>query len=165
MKPRTWAFFCAVQLVGCICIASYSWSYSESFFILLSRLMGFLLLYPGDLPATVLSETLIHVPSRLIFFPVAVASNAMLWAGFSAVWGMLRGRRSLTSYGRYGIALFGAIIVFSVANIVNFYRPVSCFDCFRPDGLPFKLYQEGGFAGGTGLLWQGTKWRQPVKPR
>jgi hypothetical protein len=154
MRRRTWMVFWAVQLVGCV-FTSYSRGDSDSLFIHLSRLVGFLLLYPGNLPATALAETLIHVPAGLIFFPVALGFNAMLWVAFSAVWRTLRGRRSLTPRGRYGIALFGAIVVFSVINIINFYRPVSCFDCFLPHGLPFRLYREGGFAGGAGLIWRG----------
>lgn len=154
MRRRTWIVFCAVQLVGCV-FTRYSRFYSESFFIHLSRLIGFLLLYPGNLPARSLAETLVQVPGGLIFVPVALGFNAMLWAAFSAVWGTLRGRRLITPRGRYGIALFGAIVVFSVTNIIDSYRPVSCFDCLLPHGLPFRLYRGVASSAEVGLYGEG----------
>lgn len=40
--------------------------------------------------------------------------------------------------------------LFAAANVVHFYRPATCFDCFFPYGVPFTMYHEGGFAGGAG---------------
>jgi hypothetical protein len=37
-------------------------------------------------------------------------------------------------------------------NLIHFLRPVNCWDCFFPYGLPFTFFHEGGFAGGGGLL-------------
>jgi hypothetical protein len=56
---------------------------------------------------------------------------------------------------RYGIAFFVVAFVFVAANIRSFLRPVTCFDCFFPYGVPFTLYQEGGYAGGAGIVWRG----------
>jgi len=83
VKRRTWVVFCAVQLVGCI-FASYGTVYSESAFVRWSWLAGFLLLLPGNLPATLLAEKLIHVRADLVFFPVAVGFNAILWTALSS---------------------------------------------------------------------------------
>ena len=83
---RTWVVFCAVQLVGCI-FASYGTVYSESAFVRSSWLVGFLLLLPGNLPATALAEKLIHVRTAIVFFPVAVGFNAILWAALSSAVG------------------------------------------------------------------------------
>ena len=83
MKRRTWVVFCAVQLVGCI-FASYGTVYSESAFVRSSWLVGFLLLLPGNLPATLLAQKLIHVRTALVFFPVAVGLNAIVWIALSS---------------------------------------------------------------------------------
>jgi hypothetical protein len=83
VQRRTWVVFCAVQLVGCI-FASYGTVYSESAFVRSSWLVGFLLLLPGNLPATALAEKLTHVRTALVFFPVAVGSNAILWTALSS---------------------------------------------------------------------------------
>lgn len=83
MKPRTWVVFCAVQLVGCI-FASYATVYSESAFVRSSWLIGFLLLLPGNLPATLLAQELTHVRTAFVSFPVAVGLNAILWIVLSS---------------------------------------------------------------------------------
>ncbi|HEY6388624.1 MAG TPA: hypothetical protein VIX91_23345 [Candidatus Acidoferrum sp.] len=83
MKRRTWVVFFAVQLVGCI-LASYGTVYSESAFVRSSWLVGFLLLLPGNLPATLLAQKLIHVRTAFVFFPVAVGFNAILWIALSS---------------------------------------------------------------------------------
>gem|GEM_PF-5155415 len=75
--------FCAVQLVGCI-FASYGTVYSESAFVRSSWLVGLLLLLPGNLPAALLAQELIHVRTALVFFPVAVGLNAILWIVLSS---------------------------------------------------------------------------------
>jgi hypothetical protein len=154
MKRRTWIVFCAVQLVGCI-FASYGTVYSESAFVGSSWLAGFPLLLPGNLPATMLAQKFVHVRTALVFFPVAIGFNAILWIAFSSLWRTLRGRKPLTPPRRYGIALIGTVILFAIANVINFLRPVSCYDCFFPYGVPFTLYREGGFAGGGGPVWAG----------
>lgn len=83
MTRRTWVVFFAVQLVGCI-LASYGTVYSESVFVRSSWLVGFLLLLPGNVPATLLAQRLIHVRTAFVFFPVAVGINAVLWTVLSA---------------------------------------------------------------------------------
>ena len=83
MKRRTWVVFCAIQLVGCV-FASYGTVYSESAFVRSSWLAGFFLLLPGNLPATLLAQTLIHVRTAFVFFPVAVGLNAIVWITLSS---------------------------------------------------------------------------------
>ena len=101
-----------------------------------------------------LSQKLVHVRPAYIFFPVAVACNAILWISCSAVWRMLRRQRQ-TTFDRYRIALAATCLVFVIANTVHFLRRVTCYDCFFRYGVPFTLYRDGGFAGGGGLVLRG----------
>jgi hypothetical protein len=50
------------------------------------------------------------------------------------------------------IGLLAALSVFAAMNLIHFLRPLTCWDCFFPYGLPFTFFHEGGFAGGRGLL-------------
>jgi hypothetical protein len=61
----------------------------------------------------------------------------------------------MNSSRRYAIAAFAVAIVFVAANARNFLRPITCWDCFFPYGVPFTLYQEGGEGGGAGIVWKG----------
>lgn len=83
MKRRTWVVFCAIQLVGCV-FAGYGMVYSQSAFVRSSWLAGFILLLPGNLPATLVAQTLIHVRTAFVFFPVAVGLNAIVWITLSS---------------------------------------------------------------------------------
>jgi len=43
--------------------------------------------------------------------------------------------------------------------LTNYLFPATgapCADCFRPHGLPFTYFREGGFAGGGGIVWLGA---------
>ena len=89
------------------------------------------------------------------------------------LWSMFRGERILADDGatqspiptrqrigdesvrRYGIALMVSCLLFGAANIVHFNRPAWCVDCFFPYGVPFTWFQDGGFAGGAGIVWLG----------
>jgi hypothetical protein len=141
-------------MVGCI-LASYGTMYSESAFVRASWLSGFLLLLPGNLAAITADKTLIHVRTAYIFFPVAVACNAILWVTCSALWRTLRRGRPTGTLYKYGIAVAATGLVFVVVNTIHFLRPATCSDCFFPYGVPFAFYREGGFAGGGGLVWRG----------
>lgn len=123
MSKRAWLVFGSVQIIGCF-LASYGTMYSESAFVRGSWLSGFLLLLPGNLPAMALNQKLVHVQSAYIFFPVAVACNAMIWATCSAVWRMIR-RHTQSGVDRYRIALAATCLAFVVANTVHFLRRVS----------------------------------------
>jgi hypothetical protein len=57
---------------------------------------------------------------------------------------------------RYGVALLFSACLVGIANNLHFWRPVTCFDCFRPHGVPFTFFHEGGFAGGEGFVWSGV---------
>ena len=71
VSRRAWLVFAAIQTIGCV-LASYGTVYSESAFVRGSWLIGFLLLLPGNLSAMAVGQTLIHVRTAYIFFPVAV---------------------------------------------------------------------------------------------
>jgi hypothetical protein len=159
VSKRAWLLFSALQIVGCI-LASYGTMYSESAFVRGSWLCGFLLLLPGNLlpgnlPAMALDRKLVHVRAAYIFFPIAIACNAMLWVTSSAVWRVLRrGRPTGQSY-RYSIVFAATGLLFMIVNTTHFLRRANCADCFFPYGLPFTFYHEGGFAGGNAFVWGG----------
>jgi hypothetical protein len=154
MSKRVWVIFGAVQIVGCI-FASYGTAYSESAFVRGSWVFGFLLLLPGNIPGMLLSQKFVNVQTAYIFFPVAVGCNAMLWVTCSAAWQMLRHDRLWSASRRYGVAFAATSLTFMIANTAHFLRPVTCFDCFFPYGLPFTFYRDGGYAGGAGLVGRG----------
>ena len=52
-----------------------------------------------------------------------------------------------------GISLSACL--FAVLNWFNALRPITCYDCFFPYGVPLTFYREGGFAGGGGIVWAG----------
>jgi len=57
--------------------------------------------------------------------------------------------------GAYWIGLSVSVALFGIMNYVSFSRRVTCWDCFFPFGWPFRLFQQGGFAGGRGIVWPG----------
>lgn len=154
MSKRAFLVFAVVQIVGCI-LASYGTVYSESAFVRGSWLIGFLLLLPGNLPAIAVGQTLIHVRTAYIFFPVTLASNLLLWLMWSGLWRTLRRTTPQSSQHAYTTAFAATGLIFVVANTLHFFRHVTCADCFFPYGLPFTLYHDGGFAGGEGFVWGG----------
>jgi hypothetical protein len=154
VSKRAWLIFGVVQILGCIA-ASYGTVYSESAFVRGSWFCGLVLLLPGNLPALVLSEKLWHVRTAYIFFPVAVACNAVLWVTCSLVSRILRCNRPWGWADRFVVAFAVTGLVFVVANTGHFLRPVTCYDCFYPYGVPFIFYREGGFAGGGGFVLRG----------
>ena len=153
MSKRAWLIFAAIQIIGSI-LAAYGTTYSESPFVRGSWLVGFILLFPGNLPGLAVSSALTHIRPAYIFFPVAIAGNAITWVTTCSVWRVFHGQVTRRSQ-RYGIALFATIWVFGVVNTLHFLRPVTCSDCFFPYGLPFTLYRNGGNAGGGGLVLRG----------
>jgi hypothetical protein len=42
--------------------------------------------------------------------------------------------------------------MFVLVNYRHILRPQSCYDCFRPYGLPFTFFRDGGFGGGGGIV-------------
>ena len=67
-----------------------------------------------------------------------------------------RARRRITTTERYGVGLLFSGCALGIANNFHFARMGTCSDCFRPDGIPFTLFHEGGFAGGEGFVWTGV---------
>jgi hypothetical protein len=58
-------------------------------------------------------------------------------------------------YQRYGLSILLAAVFLGLVNLLHFLRPVTCWDCFFPYGLPFTFFREGGYAGGGGVVWSG----------
>jgi hypothetical protein len=56
---------------------------------------------------------------------------------------------------RYQISTIAALVAFAIINVIHRFRPVTCWDCFWPYGLPFTFYREGGYGGGGGWVWSG----------
>jgi hypothetical protein len=61
----------------------------------------------------------------------------------------------MNPWQRYSTAVAATGLGFVGVNTIHFLRPVTCWDCFFPYGLPFTLYQAGGYGGGAGLDWRG----------
>jgi hypothetical protein len=89
MKKKLWVVFAGVNLAGCV-FASYGTVYSESAFVRWSWLAGFVLLLPGNLAAMAVSQVFwkwtVHIKEAYIFFPVAIATNALVWASSAFAW-------------------------------------------------------------------------------
>ena len=122
MSKRAWLVFAAIQTTGSI-LASYGTVHSESAFVRVSWLVGFLLLLPGNIPAMAVGQTLLHVRSAYIFFPIAIACNVILWLTCSAVWRIVRRGSQGTSY-TYSISFAAVGLVFAILNTVHFLRPL-----------------------------------------
>jgi hypothetical protein len=153
MTARKWLFFSGLQLVGCVATSYGRLALeSESLLFRCFAVLGFLLLLPGHLVAVAVSETFF---TRSIYYPVAVASNAMFWFFCSWSWRTVREHLLGTLSHQYRFALQTSSAVFIAVNIMHFLRPASCYDCFLGHGLPFTLYHEGGYAGGASIVWRG----------
>ena len=113
------------------------------------------LLLPGNLPGMALDQTLWHIKTGYIFFPVAVGCNALFWIACWAVWRIIRRDTPTGVLYRYGVALVATSLLFVVANTAHFLRRVTCYDCFFPYGVPFTFYQAGGYGGGAGFVLRG----------
>jgi hypothetical protein len=154
MSKRAWLSFTVVQILGCF-FASYGIEYTTSAFVRASWLIGFLLLLPGNVPALAVNETLTQVRNAYIFFPIAIACNALLWIVVAAIWRRLWRPTARNSH-TYTTALALTGLLFVVANTMHLLRRANCGDCFFPYGLPFTLYHEGGYQGGAGFDWPGV---------
>jgi len=62
----------------------------------------------------------------------------------------------MSSQSKYGVAILLAGCFFWVVNHFDLLQPVTCFDCFFRHGVPFAFFNEGGFAGGGGIIWPGA---------
>ena len=126
------------------------------------HIIGFFLLLPGNLLGGALIETFrLYAPAwlhsiYLFYLPVTVIINTVSWLLCAAAWRTVREHVSGVRTHRFAIAFLAVAAVFLCANIVDFMRPATCFDCFLRRGLPFHLYHEGGFAGGAAIMWGGV---------
>ncbi len=64
------------------------------------------------------------------------------------------GKSFLTRAHYVGLSVSATI--FAVTNYINFHRPVTCWDCRFPYGVPFTFWQDGGFAGDRGFVLTGA---------
>jgi hypothetical protein len=66
--------------------------------------------------------------------------------------------RALTARERLGnrTAWVSSIAAFTFVNVLHLVRPVTCFDCFFPYGVPFTWATLGGFAHDVGFDWAGV---------
>lgn len=64
--------------------------------------------------------------------------------------------RRMVAIERYAIGLLLSACSLGIANKLHFWRQVTCDDCFRPRGIPFTFFHEGGFAGGEAFVWRGV---------
>jgi len=91
------------------------------------------------------------IGNAAIYFVLAAFS----WWLFERIAKKLRTHEILNAIEVYSTCLLISSCVFGLVNAPNFIRPVSCWDCFFPYGVPFTLFREGGYAGGGGLVWPG----------
>jgi hypothetical protein len=56
---------------------------------------------------------------------------------------------------KYAIAVILAVLVLGFANYLEWKRPTGCVDCFATKGVPFAVYNFGGYQGGAGWVWTG----------
>jgi hypothetical protein len=152
VSKRAWLTYATIQVIGSI-FAGYGTTYSDSVFARGSWLLGFILLFPGNLPGLAASDVFTHIRPAYVFFPVAIVCNAITWVTSCAAWRVFHGQVTRTSQ-RYSLAFLMTIWAFGLVNTLHFLRPVTCSDCSFPYGLPFTIYRNSGNAGG-GLLLRG----------
>ena len=58
-----------------------------------------------------------------------------------------------TTRRRFQWCVTAAASILVIVNITNLFRPISCYDCFFPYGVPFTFFAEGGYGGGGGFVW------------
>jgi hypothetical protein len=165
MTRRKWVGFAAIQLAGCVAAifvframhgdGRIGWSALRALHII-----GFFFLLPGNLLGGALMQTFRLYPPGwfliyLLYLPLTVIINAAFWVFCAAAWRTVKEHVSGVRTHRFAIAFLAVATVCVCANIVDFMRPATCFDCFLRRGLPFHLYHEGGFAGGAAIIWGG----------
>jgi len=85
-----------------------------------------------------------------------LALAAISWWFFRWVSTTLRTHEKTSTRQRLGMSMFFSAYVFSFLNDLIFRRTVTSSDFSSPCGVPFTFYHEGGFAGGTGFVWEGV---------
>ncbi len=108
-------------------------------------------------PEHVLSEFLLGLALKAIV-------DAAIDCGFASIvwwaygWSTQEGRTptKTTEAQRYVISFLTSSCALGIANEIHSWRPVTCWDCFWPHGIPFTFFHEGGFAGGAGFVWSGV---------
>jgi hypothetical protein len=87
---------------------------------------------------------------------IAGGLAAIVWRAFSSLTGNdIKVPREI-AIERFGISLLLSACVLGIVNSFHFSRLGTCADCFRPDGIPFTFFHEGGYAGGAGFVWRGA---------
>ncbi|HEY3973768.1 MAG TPA: hypothetical protein VGM18_12240 [Candidatus Sulfotelmatobacter sp.] len=62
----------------------------------------------------------------------------------------------MSSNSKYGAGILAAACLFWIVNHFHLLQPVRCSDCFFRYGVPFAFFNEGGFGGGSGIIWLGV---------
>src|SRR5579863_9143086 len=107
--------------------------------------------------ATFLIAFLLGLVLKAIIEPaIDCGLAAIVWWIHSLLSRETRLHRRIATIERYGASLLLSACAFGIANRFHFAREGTCWDCFRPDGIPFALFQEGGMAGGEGFVWRGV---------
>jgi hypothetical protein len=81
---------------------------------------------------------------------------ALVWSVYSWLTQEEGTHRRMLAIERYGICLLLSACALGIVNNLHFWRPATCYDCHRPDGVPFTFFQEGGFIGDAGFVWSGV---------
>jgi hypothetical protein len=99
--------------------------------------------------------------ARALELPFAVAGAGIVFlCSFSGGRLLEKWLRAGASTSPYLAASGITLLVFALANTAHFLRPAGYSNAFRPEGLPFTFYREGGFVGkyvwhGGQLIWSG----------
>jgi hypothetical protein len=154
MRSRKfWSVFSCVQILGLTAVYyGRAALYSESVLFLSLAFLGRLLLLPGYVVGGAFADTF---STSRIDLPITVIANALFW--LACAWLVQSVREHIAGMRRHrqGIALWAMTLTFVVINIIHSQRSAWCDDCFRPHGIPFTLYHEGGYAGGAAIVWTG----------
>jgi hypothetical protein len=81
---------------------------------------------------------------------------AIAWWVFSWLTQEPGTQRRMVAIERYGISLLLSTCALGIANNLHSWHQAECYDCFRPHGIPFTFFHEGGFAGGETFVWRGV---------
>ena len=103
----------------------------------------------------------LHIYNAPLGFFLTVSLDAItdtfVVCGLAALawWIYVQLTRAAVAKRRHEIALLFSACALGIANRIHSMRPVTCGDCFWPDGFPFTYFHEGGFAGGQAIVWSG----------
>lgn len=137
-------YYVTTAFCGVVWRSAKTWVYptiSSALFILHTRIV-FARLGSGFTAEARALELPLSLGGAGIAFFCALAGNSVL----------RRSTKARTEMNTYASAFGITILVFTLANVAHFLRPVVGDFAFRTYGLPFTFYREGGFV--KGWIWQ-----------